>query len=70
MARKAKAKRPGRPELPQEDRRKVYSVRLPRDLAERATALAMDRKLTTAVEYALKLWLDEHSPSNQGAKHE
>lgn len=63
MARKPKIKRPGRPALPKGERREVYSVRLPTALAERATAVAVDKKLTTAVEYALKLWLDEHDRS-------
>jgi hypothetical protein len=66
MARKPKAKRPGRPNLAKDAVRQVYSVRLPPLLVERVEAHG---KLTTVVEQALRDWLDEHSPVNQGDEH-
>lgn len=55
MARKTKAKRPGRPPLPTAERREVRSVRLPAALWARAEAHG---ELTATVERALRAWLD------------
>jgi len=63
--RKPKAKRRGRPPLPRDERREVYSVRLLREQAEQAKRLSVDGSLTTAVEFALKHWIEDNSPSNQ-----
>jgi len=60
VKRKAKAKRRGRPALPKGTQRQVYSVRLLSEQVDQAKALAVDGSLTTAVEHALGLWIDEY----------
>ena len=63
MARKPKAKRPGRPRLPKGDRREVLPVRLPSALIARAKAYGPPGEV---VEKALTAWLDEW----EGRAHE
>ena len=63
MARKAKAKRPGRPALSKDARREVRSVRLPGGLWKRAEAYG---ELTATIEQALTAWLDQW----EGRAHE
>lgn len=63
MARKAKAKRRGRPRLAKGTQRQVYSVRLPAALVARAEAYGA---LTATIERALTAWLDQW----EGRAHE
>lgn len=56
MARKAKAKRPGRPTLPKAERREIRSVRLPAALWTRVEAHG---EITATIERALTAWLDD-----------
>jgi hypothetical protein len=63
MARKAKAKRPGRPRLAKGERREVLPVRLPSALIARAKAYG---KPAEVVEKALTYWLDHW----EGRAHE
>lgn len=55
MARKAKAKRVGRPSLSKDARREVRSIRLPGALWKRAEAYG---EITATIECALTAWLD------------
>ena len=55
MARKAKAKRPGRPRLAKEVRREVRSVRLPAAMWARLDTMG---NTTSIIENAVRLWLD------------
>ena len=63
MARKPKAKRPGRPSLPRGERREVLPVRLSSALIARAKACG---KPGDVVEKALTYWLDHW----EGRAHE
>lgn len=60
MARKAKAKRPGRPRLAKEVRREVRSVRLPAEMWARLDAMCEPKasNVTSIIEDAVRLWLD------------
>lgn len=55
MARKPKAKRPGRPALPKGERREVRSVRLPAALWARVESHG---EVTATIQKALEIWLD------------
>jgi hypothetical protein len=63
MARKPKARSPGRPRLPKGERREVLPVRLPSALIARVMAYGPPAEV---VEQALTAWLDEW----EGRAHE
>jgi hypothetical protein len=60
MARKAKAKRCGRPRLSKGEGRVVYSVGFPSSLVRRATIFAAltEAHFTETLEQALEEWVD------------